>query len=149
MARLTNDLSARQTASRPASRATARTKAAAARAARARRMAAVVAFARKQVGKPYRWGATGPGAYDCSGFTRAAYLRGGWKLAHSSRAQARRAYRISWAAARPGDLVTAPGHVGIYMGKRNGHHMIIDAGNSRVGVVYRRAHSRLRPQRIP
>jgi cell wall-associated NlpC family hydrolase len=32
-----------------------------------------VAFARKQLGKPYRWGATGPDAYDCSGLTQASY----------------------------------------------------------------------------
>ena len=120
-----------------------------ARAARAKRLAPVVAFARKQVGKPYRWGATGPRAYDCSGLTQAAYRKVGKRLPHQSGAQARRAYRISWAAAVPGDLVTAPGHVGIYAGTRNGKRMIIDAGNVRVGVVYRRAHSRLVPQRIP
>ena len=29
--------------------------------------ARAVAFALAQRGKPYRWGAAGPGAYDCSG----------------------------------------------------------------------------------
>lgn len=32
-----------------------------------------LAFARTQVGKPYVWGATGPGSYDCSGLTQAAW----------------------------------------------------------------------------
>ena len=32
-----------------------------------------VAFALAQRGKPYRWGAQGPGAYDCSGLTWAAW----------------------------------------------------------------------------
>jgi hypothetical protein len=35
-----------------------------------------VAFALAQRGKPYRWGAKGPGAYDCSGLTWAAWRAG-------------------------------------------------------------------------
>jgi cell wall-associated NlpC family hydrolase len=34
--------------------------------------AAAIAFALNQVGKPYRWGATGHAAYDCSGLVFAA-----------------------------------------------------------------------------
>jgi cell wall-associated NlpC family hydrolase len=37
------------------------------------RPARAVAFALGQRGKPYRWGAEGPGAYDCSGLTWAAW----------------------------------------------------------------------------
>ena len=31
--------------------------------------ARVVAFARRQLGKPYVWGASGPSSYDCSGWS--------------------------------------------------------------------------------
>jgi cell wall-associated NlpC family hydrolase len=37
------------------------------------RAARAVAFALAQRGKPYRWGAEGPDAYDCSGLTWAAW----------------------------------------------------------------------------
>jgi cell wall-associated NlpC family hydrolase len=37
------------------------------------RAARAVAFALRQRGKPYRWGAEGPGAFDCSGLTWAAW----------------------------------------------------------------------------
>ena len=39
-----------------------------------------LAFARAQVGKPYVWGATGPGSYDCSGLTQAAWKAAGVTL---------------------------------------------------------------------
>jgi cell wall-associated NlpC family hydrolase len=108
------------------------------------RMSSVIAFARSQVGKNYRRGAEGPNSFDCSGFTKRAYARAGLRLPHSSGAQAARARVISRAAARPGDLVVGPGHVGIYMGGG----MMIDAGNPRVGVVYRRLYRGLHIERF-
>jgi peptidoglycan hydrolase-like protein with peptidoglycan-binding domain len=36
-----------------------------------------VAFAKAQTGKPYKWGATGPASYDCSGLVLAAYRAAG------------------------------------------------------------------------
>ncbi|WP_242892423.1 C40 family peptidase [Actinomadura litoris] len=39
----------------------------------------VVAEARRQIGKPYVWGATGPDAFDCSGLTWWAWQHGGGK----------------------------------------------------------------------
>ena len=44
-----------------------------ARPASGSRPARAVAFALRQRGKPYQWGAQGPGAYDCSGLTWAAW----------------------------------------------------------------------------
>jgi cell wall-associated NlpC family hydrolase len=107
-------------------------------------MAAVLAFARTQIGKVYTTGGEGPGGYDCSGFTKRAYARAGLRLPHSSGAQAARARTISRSRARPGDLVVGPGHVGVYMGRG----MMIDAGNHRTGVVYRHLYGGLHIERF-
>ncbi|WP_245973114.1 C40 family peptidase [Actinoplanes lutulentus] len=114
------------------------------RAGAGRDMRAVLAFARSQVGKRYVRGGEGPGGFDCSGFTKRAYARAGVSLPHSSGAQARRARTVDRSQARPGDLVVGPGHVGIYMGRG----MMIDAGNSKTGVVYRKVYRGLRVARV-
>jgi cell wall-associated NlpC family hydrolase len=107
-------------------------------------MSAVITYARSQVGRSYVTGGEGGSGFDCSGLTRRAYAQAGIELPHSSRAQAARARNISRGQARPGDLVVGPGHVGIYMG----HGMMIDAGNHRTGVVYRKLYSGLRVGRL-
>ncbi|WP_412738303.1 C40 family peptidase [Krasilnikovia sp. MM14-A1259] len=109
-----------------------------------RGMGPVLAFARAQLGKPYRMGAEGPFLFDCSGFTKRAYARIGLRLPHSSGAQAALARIVSRADARPGDLVVGRGHVGVYMGGG----MMIDAGNPRTGVVYRRLYAGLHIERF-
>ena len=81
-------------------------------------------YARAQLGKPYRWGAAGPDAFDCSGLTMRAWQRGGTYLPHWSVAQARAVTRVSYAKLLPGDLIfwsdngQASGtyHVGLYIG---------------------------------
>jgi cell wall-associated NlpC family hydrolase len=108
------------------------------------RMGAVVAYARAQIGKRYARGGEGPHSFDCSGFTKRAYAQAGIRLPHSSSAQAARARTISRSQARPGDLVVGPGHVGVYMGGG----MMIDAGNRRTGVVYRRLYAGLHIERF-
>jgi peptidoglycan DL-endopeptidase CwlO len=107
-------------------------------------MSAVIAYAREQVGRRYVTGGEGGSGFDCSGLTRRAYEQAGIDLPHSSYAQAARARAISRRFARPGDLVIGRGHVGIYMG----HGMMIDAGNHRTGVVYRKLYSGLRVGRL-
>lgn len=107
-------------------------------------MTAVIAFARSQVGKRYVSGGLGPNGFDCSGFTKRAYALAGIRLPHSSGAQAARSRSVSRSQARAGDLVVGPGHVGIYMGRG----MMIDAGNHRTGVVYRKVYAGLRVARI-
>jgi cell wall-associated NlpC family hydrolase len=114
------------------------------RVARGGQMGAVLAYARSQLGKRYVTGGEGRGGFDCSGLTRQAYARAGMRLPHSSRAQAARARNVPRGQAQPGDLVVGPGHVGIYMGRG----MMIDAGNHRTGVVYRKVYRGLKVKRI-
>ncbi|HEV2894405.1 MAG TPA: NlpC/P60 family protein, partial [Actinomycetota bacterium] len=45
--------------------------------------AAAVAYARAQVGKPYCYGGSGPGCFDCSGLTLMAWAQAGVSLPHS------------------------------------------------------------------
>ncbi|MFE0201143.1 C40 family peptidase [[Kitasatospora] papulosa] len=79
---------------------------------------AAVAFARAQLGVPYRWGGTGRGGYDCSGLVQAAWRSAGVALPRTTYAQVRAGTRIHRAALRPGDLVFTHrlGHVQLYAG---------------------------------
>ena len=93
----------------------------------------VVAIAMQYVGSPYVWGASGPSAFDCSGFPSYVYAQVGINLPSTSGEQAVAGTQVSAAEAKPGDLVTWPGHVGIYAGDGK----VIDAGDESTGVVYR------------
>ncbi|MYW46566.1 C40 family peptidase, partial [Streptomyces sp. SID161] len=78
-----------------------------------------VAFARAQLGKPCVWGAAGPGSYDCSGLTQAAWKSAGVTLPRTARRQAGAGTPVAPADARPGDLVffhDDAGHVGLCTG---------------------------------
>lgn len=85
---------------------------------------AAIAFAAAQIGDPYRWGASGPDAWDCSGLTAGAWARGGKSLPHYSVAQFTGSTRITAAQLAPGDLVfwgsssnpSSIYHVGLYVG---------------------------------
>ncbi|MFD8819514.1 C40 family peptidase, partial [Streptomyces sp. NPDC059627] len=78
-----------------------------------------LAFAREQIGRPCVWGATGPGAYDCSSLTQAAWRAAGVTLPRSAPEQTLAGTPITLAALEPGDLVfffDDDSHVGIYAG---------------------------------
>lgn len=82
----------------------------------------VISVAKAQMGKPYRWGATGPSSFDCSGLMQYAFKNGaGVSLPRVSRDQATVGKKVSKAELQPGDLVFfAKGgrihHVGMYLG---------------------------------
>ncbi|MBB6627460.1 C40 family peptidase [Nocardioides sp. KIGAM211] len=83
-----------------------------------------IAFARAQIGEPYRWGAAGPDAWDCSGLMMGAWAAGGLSLPHYSVAQYEQSTPVAFADLRPGDLVfwgssSSPSsiyHVALYLG---------------------------------
>ena len=65
----------------------------------------VLAFARSQIGKPCVWGAAGPGSYDNSGLTQAAWKVAGVSLPRTALGQASTGTAVSLYAMQPGDLV--------------------------------------------
>lgn len=78
-----------------------------------------VAWAFKQLGDPYVWGAEGPDAFDCSGLTSQAWAAAGTPIPRTSQEQWKQLPRIPLNLLRPGDLVIYyPGatHVGMYIG---------------------------------
>ncbi|MFG2761202.1 NlpC/P60 family protein [Streptomyces wuyuanensis] len=80
---------------------------------------AAVAFATKQIGKPYVWGAEGPGSYDCSGLTSQAWAAAGRGIPRTSQEQWRLLPRVDIKDMRPGDLIiyhADASHVGMYVG---------------------------------
>ncbi|MET9468303.1 NlpC/P60 family protein [Streptomyces sp. NPDC006544] len=83
------------------------------------RAARAVAFAYGAIGKPYVWGATGPGSFDCSGLTQAAWRSAGVSLPRTTYTQINAGQRISRDQLAPGDLVffySGITHVGMYVG---------------------------------
>jgi cell wall-associated NlpC family hydrolase len=86
---------------------------------------AAVRWALAQLGDPYRWGAIGPNAFDCSGLTSSAYRAAGTGIPRVSRDQWNAGPHVDVPNLLPGDLVfyasdtRNPGtihHVGMYIG---------------------------------
>jgi cell wall-associated NlpC family hydrolase len=87
--------------------------------------AKAIKFALSELGKPYVWGATGPGAFDCSGLMLRAYQAGGIDLPRVSADQFHAGALLPVRDARPGDLMflaynpndpTTIHHVFMYLG---------------------------------
>jgi peptidoglycan DL-endopeptidase CwlO len=91
-----------------------------------------VAFAYAQLGKPYQWGATGPGSYDCSGLVQAAWSVAGVTIPRDTYGQWGALPHIAASALQPGDLLyyDGIGHVAMYVG--DGY--IIDAPQTGLDV---------------
>jgi len=88
----------------------------------------ILKLAYQQQGKPYRWGATGPNSFDCSGFTSYVYKNGaGITIPRVSRSQATVGTYVNRASLQPGDLVffgsgKSITHVGMYVGDQKFIH---------------------------
>jgi peptidoglycan DL-endopeptidase CwlO len=91
-----------------------------------------VAFTYAQLGKPYQWGATGPGSYDCSGLVQAAWAAAGVAIPRDTYEQWAALPHIATSAIQPGDLLyyDGEGHVAMYVG--GGY--IIDAPQTGLNV---------------
>ncbi len=96
--------------------------------------------AKKQLGKRYVWGATGPRAFDCSGFTSYVCKKNGVAIPRTSIKQSKVGKRVNRRALKAGDLVFFDtskrrrgyiNHVGIYIG----NNKFIHASSAKKRVV--------------
>jgi cell wall-associated NlpC family hydrolase len=95
----------------------------------------VVTIAKRQAGERYVTGATGPGAFDCSGLVVFSYRKAmGITLPRTSYMQRDRLEPVAKKHRQPGDIVVVHrgGHVGIYVG----HNRIVNASTPATGVKY-------------
>ena len=88
-------------------------------------VAAAIAFAETQIGKPYCWGGQGPACFDCSGLVFAAYATTGIHIARTTYQWQQDGPQIPLSQIQPGDLLFSagsdgtpanPGHVVMYLG---------------------------------
>lgn len=89
----------------------------------------IISIARSKTGSPYRFGATGPNVFDCSGFVGYVYRRAGHSLPRMARDIYPAVRHVS--NPRPGDIIFFINgghatHVGIYAG----HGMMYDSPRS-------------------
>ncbi|WP_404199469.1 C40 family peptidase [Streptomyces tauricus] len=95
--------------------------------------ARAVEFARAQIGKPCVWGSMGPGSYDCSSLTQAAWKVAGVALPRSVQDQATAGTMVPVSDIHPGDLVLFSGQVG-HVGIATGNGMMIHAPSPGVAI---------------
>lgn len=82
----------------------------------------IVATASKYLGTPYKYGGNTPEGFDCSGFTSYVYKQCGVNIPRTSGGQGSYGNHIPRNQLEPGDIVSFPGHVGIYVGSGNFIH---------------------------
>ncbi|HVT21413.1 MAG TPA: NlpC/P60 family protein [Mycobacteriales bacterium] len=68
-------------------------------------VATAISWAKRQLGKPYQWGGTGPSSFDCSGLTQGAYRAAGITLPRVAADQYNAGTHPSLANLLPGDLL--------------------------------------------
>jgi cell wall-associated NlpC family hydrolase len=98
--------------------------------------AAVIAFAKAQIGKSYVLGASGPNAWDCSGLVQAAFKQIGVSLPRVSQDQSTAGTQVSLSNLQPGDILYwgsagSAYHVAVYVGDG----MFVGAQNPSTGIV--------------
>jgi peptidoglycan DL-endopeptidase CwlO len=111
---------------------------------------AAVRWALAQLGDPYRWGASGPTMFDCSGLTSSAYRAAGVAIPRVSRAQWGAGPHVAVANLLPGDLVfyadnpgdpTTIHHVGMYIGNGLMVHAPHTGDVVRVASIWRESYA--------
>ncbi len=102
----------------------------------------IIEIAKEYLGKPYKWGASGPYSFDCSGFTKYVLNQVGIQIPRVSRDQAKVGQAIDRNGLQAGDLVffdttgsmnNVISHVGIYIG----NNQFIHASSSKSGKYVR------------
>lgn len=83
----------------------------------------IASTGKKYIGTPYRSGQSGPGGFDCSGFTQYVYKQHGINVSRSSSTQANDGTWVAKNDLQPGDMLifantykSGPSHTGIYIG---------------------------------
>lgn len=94
----------------------------------------IIAYAYTYLGTPYRYGGTGYGGIDCSGFTMKVFGAFGYSLPHGATSQYYMCRGVTTAERDVGDLVffatggSGIGHVGIYLGNGQFIHASTSSG---------------------
>ncbi|KUO16519.1 C40 family peptidase [Streptomyces dysideae] len=84
-----------------------------------------IEFAYAQLGKPYEWGATGPGSYDCSGLVGAAWRSAGVSLPRTVQQMYDAGRKVARSDMQPGDIIywyNSSQHNGMYVGNGKAIH---------------------------
>lgn len=107
-----------------------------------------VAFAEKQLGKPYVYAGAGPNVWDCSGLTMIAWKQAGVSMEHGSRSQYMSFPHVPIDQLAPGDLVFfgVSGPMNHHVGMVVGPGIMIEAPHT--GAFVRIA-SYYRPDLVP
>jgi len=102
----------------------------------------IESVAKKELGKRYVWGATGPKTFDCSGFTMKVFRAVGINLPRVSRSQAKVGAKVAFNELQRGDMVFFDtekhptgrvNHVGIYL--EDGKFIHASSGNKKVVIT--------------
>ena len=102
---------------------------------------AALAAAESRIGAPYRYGGSGPDAFDCSGLVTYAYRQVGISVPRTAAEQFAAAKPVSRNDLRPGDLVffrlagRDVSHVGIYAGNDQFVHAPQSGGEVRLASL--------------
>lgn len=89
-------------------------------------------FASNYLGRRYRLGATGPSAFDCSGFIGHVFKNFGMNLNRTSRAQYTQGEKVDVKDVQPGDLLFFSGR---NAGKRVGHVAMVTSVDKENGSL--------------
>lgn len=97
----------------------------------------IVSYSYNFLGRPYVWGAAGPSAFDCSGFTQYVYSAFGVGLGHYTGSQYEVGQPVKKSELIPGDLVFfntdgSISHVGMYIG--GGQFIHASSGSKKVTI---------------